>query len=174
MLVSATSRFFSPRRSSAKMALLPRSPAAATRWRLIIFSCLGALLLALGASSIFALDDHNPIGVTGAFEGIITTGCAYNVLNHNASRQIDDMIVPGSIGKYPLKTNASVKGSVSAAPAYEANFTTQNGSTTNLALHDAPRSTISFVAGVLDVLNRLNDLDEDHRPIGDFNPVKPK
>ena len=27
---------------------------------------------------LLALDDHNPIGVTGAFEGVITTGCAYN------------------------------------------------------------------------------------------------
>ena len=48
-------------------------------------------------------DDHNPIGVSGAFEGVITTGCAYNVLNHNATRAIDDIVVPGSIGKYPLK-----------------------------------------------------------------------
>ena len=48
-------------------------------------------------------DDHNPIGVTGAFEGVITTGGAYNVLNHNATRQIDDIVVPGAIGKYPLK-----------------------------------------------------------------------
>ena len=52
---------------------------------------------------LLALDDHNPIGVTGAFEGVITTGCAYNVLNHNATRQIDDIVVPGAIGKYGLK-----------------------------------------------------------------------
>ncbi len=52
---------------------------------------------------LLALDDHNPVGVTGAFEGVITTGCAYNVLNHNATRQIDDIVVPGAIGKYPLK-----------------------------------------------------------------------
>jgi hypothetical protein len=52
---------------------------------------------------LLALDDHNPVGVTGAFEGVITTGCAFNVLNHNATRQIDDIVVPGSIGKYPLK-----------------------------------------------------------------------
>ena len=52
---------------------------------------------------MLAFDDHNPIGVTGAFEGVITTGSAYNVLNHNATRQIDDIVVPGSIGKYPLK-----------------------------------------------------------------------
>ena len=52
---------------------------------------------------LLALDDHNPVGVTGAFEGVITTGGAYNVLNHNATRQIDDIVVPGAIGKYGLK-----------------------------------------------------------------------
>jgi RHS repeat-associated protein len=62
-----------------------------------------ALLLTFGATSALALDDHNPIGVTGAFEGVITTGCAYNVLNHNARREIDDIVVPGAVGKYGLK-----------------------------------------------------------------------
>jgi len=52
---------------------------------------------------LLADDDHNPIGVTGTFEGVITTGCAYNVLNHNATRQIDDIVVPGAVGKYGLK-----------------------------------------------------------------------
>jgi hypothetical protein len=52
---------------------------------------------------LFATDDHNPIGVTGAFEGITTTGAAYNVLNHSATRQIDDIVVPGAVGKYGLK-----------------------------------------------------------------------
>ena len=52
---------------------------------------------------LLALDDHNPVGVTGAFEGVTTTGCAYNVLNHNATRQIDDIVMPGAIGKYGLK-----------------------------------------------------------------------
>ncbi len=61
------------------------------------------LLFASVGRPLLALDDHNPIGVTGAFEGVITTGCAYNVLNHSATRQIDDIVVPGSIGKYPLK-----------------------------------------------------------------------
>ena len=52
---------------------------------------------------LLALDDHNPVGATGAFEGVITTGCAYNVLNHTATRQIDDIVVQGAIGKYGLK-----------------------------------------------------------------------
>jgi Domain of unknown function (DUF6531) len=60
-------------------------------------------LFAFAAPRLLAFDDHNPIGVTGAFEGVITTGCAYNVLSHNATRQIDDIVVAGAIGKYPLK-----------------------------------------------------------------------
>jgi uncharacterized protein DUF6531 len=65
---------------------------------------VAAFLLASAPPSAFAVsDDHNPIGVSGVFEGMITTGCAYNVLNHNARREIDDIVVPGSIGKYPLK-----------------------------------------------------------------------
>ena len=61
------------------------------------------LLFASAVPSSFGLDDHNPIGVTGAFEGLITTACGYNVLNHNATRQIEDIVVPGAVGKYGLK-----------------------------------------------------------------------
>ena len=69
--------------------------------RSVILSAITLFIIhSLAAQS---LDDHKPIGVTGAFEGVITTGCAYNVLNHNATRQIDDIVVPASIGKYPLK-----------------------------------------------------------------------
>jgi RHS repeat-associated protein len=71
--------------------------------RLTFTVLVAGFLVAFGSPSAFADDDHNPIGVTGAFEGVITTGCAVNVLNHNATRQIDDIVVPGSIGKYPLK-----------------------------------------------------------------------
>src|SRR5882724_6115209 len=80
-----------------------RSPAAAGRRRLVLLGFLCGFLLAFAVPRLFADDDHNPVGVTGVFEGVITTGCAYNVLNHNATRQIDDIVVPGAIGKYPLK-----------------------------------------------------------------------
>jgi YD repeat-containing protein len=61
-------------------------------------------LFVSAAPPLLALDDHNPIGVTGAFEGLITTGCGYNVLNHSATRVIDDIPpVAGSVGKYPLR-----------------------------------------------------------------------
>jgi RHS repeat-associated protein len=48
-------------------------------------------------------DYEGPIGVTGIFNGNITTGCSYDPLTHSAKRTIDDIVVPGSIGKYPLK-----------------------------------------------------------------------
>src|SRR6266480_4836662 len=48
-------------------------------------------------------DDHNPIGVTGIFNGNVATGCSYDPLSHSAQRVIDDIVVPGSVGKYPLK-----------------------------------------------------------------------
>jgi RHS repeat-associated protein len=46
---------------------------------------------------------EGPIGVTGIFNGNVATGCSYDPLSHSAHRVIDDIVVPGSIGKYPLK-----------------------------------------------------------------------
>jgi RHS repeat-associated protein len=46
---------------------------------------------------------EGPVGVTGDFKGLITTAGAYSPLNHNAYREVTDLVVPGSIGKYPLK-----------------------------------------------------------------------
>ena len=61
------------------------------------------MALATAAPSALADDDHNPVGVTGAYEGVVTTGGGYNALNHNARREIDDIVVPGAVGKYGLK-----------------------------------------------------------------------
>ncbi len=46
---------------------------------------------------------EGPVGVTGIFNGNVTTGCSYDPLGHSSHRAIDDIVVPGSIGKYPLK-----------------------------------------------------------------------
>jgi len=46
---------------------------------------------------------EGPVGVTGIFNGNVTTGCSYDPVSHSAHRVIDDIVVPGSIGKYPLK-----------------------------------------------------------------------
>ena len=82
-----------------------RSPAAAGRRRLILPAFLCGLLVAFAAPRICAqyVDDHNPVGVAGIFNGNVTTGCSYDPLSHSTNRAIDDIVVPGSIGKYPLK-----------------------------------------------------------------------
>ena len=72
---------------------------------LIQFALTSALLLAFTTPQLRAqyVDDHNPAGVTGIFNGNIATGCSYDPLTHSAHRAIDDIVVRGSIGKYPLK-----------------------------------------------------------------------
>ena len=87
------------------LPFLPRgwNSALVVRRRATLFVVISTFLVASGTPSLFADDDHNPIGVTGVFEGMITTGCAYNVLNHNARREIDDIVVPGAIGSMGLR-----------------------------------------------------------------------
>jgi RHS repeat-associated protein len=48
-------------------------------------------------------DYEGPVGVTGIFNGNITTACSYDPLTHGAKRTVTDIVVPGSVGKYPLK-----------------------------------------------------------------------
>ena len=62
-------------------------------------------LFPLAASPLFAQGTYydGPVSVTGIFNGNVTTGCSYDPLTHSAHRVIDDIVVPGSIGKYPLK-----------------------------------------------------------------------
>jgi hypothetical protein len=43
---------------------------------------------------------EGPVGVTGIFNGNVATGCSYDPLTHSAHRAIDDIVVPGSVGKY--------------------------------------------------------------------------
>lgn len=47
--------------------------------------------------------DDNPTGVAGAFNGSITTAGSYDPYTGNMQRRIDDIVVPGTIGAYPLK-----------------------------------------------------------------------
>src|SRR5438270_13359196 len=68
----------------------------------LILSILGLTLLANIA--IYAeTGDDNPTGVTGSFNGEITTGGMYDGYTANAKRVVDDIVVPGSVGAYPLK-----------------------------------------------------------------------
>ena len=82
-----------------------RTRAAASRKRILLFALVGASLFAFAAPRLCAqhIDDHDPIGVTGGFSGAIQTAGEYGALDHSAHRAIDDIVVPGSLGKYPLK-----------------------------------------------------------------------
>jgi RHS repeat-associated protein len=47
-------------------------------------------------------------------------------------------------------TKGTVQGTLSRSPAFEANFTPENGKTRNLQLQDGPRKTIPFLQGLQD------------------------
>lgn len=53
-------------------------------------------------------------------------------------------------------TTGEVKGTVSGSPSFEANFTPEGGSTTNLPVQAAPQSTAGFLIG----LERTNTVDK--------------
>jgi YD repeat-containing protein len=64
---------------------------------------LGTLLFALGAHDLHAqVGSNNPTGVSGIFNGNITTGCSYDPYTGNATRSITDIAVSGAVGQYPL------------------------------------------------------------------------
>ena len=75
------------------------------RRELILSALVAAFLFAFAAPRLLAqeVDVHNPVGITGIFNGNVTTGCSYDPLSHSTHREITDIVVPGSIGKYPLK-----------------------------------------------------------------------
>jgi RHS repeat-associated protein len=47
--------------------------------------------------------NDNPTGVTGEYNGSITTAGSYDPYTGNAKRFVDDLTVPGALGAYPLK-----------------------------------------------------------------------
>src|SRR2546423_8936510 len=56
------------------------------------------------APSLFGqAGNNNPGGVTAEYYGSITTAGRYDPWTGNARREIDDIVVPGAIGAYPLK-----------------------------------------------------------------------
>ena len=72
--------------------------------QLSIRSLVPALLLCLLLpKSSQATGNDNPTGVTGDYNGSITTGGSYDPYTGNAKRMVDDIIVAGSVGAYPLK-----------------------------------------------------------------------
>lgn len=47
--------------------------------------------------------NDSPSGVASGFNGMVNTACAYDPYTGNARRVIDDIVVPGTLGAYPLK-----------------------------------------------------------------------
>ena len=78
---------------------------ARVRRRFITFALPIAFLLSFPTQKAFSQGNNyeGPIGVTGIFNGNVTTGCSYDPLTHSERREVTDIVVPGSIGKYPLK-----------------------------------------------------------------------
>lgn len=69
--------------------------------------CIGfAFALSLGlisSQSSYATGNDNPTGVTGQYNGSITTAGSYDPYTGNATRTITDLSVTGAVGAYPLK-----------------------------------------------------------------------
>lgn len=74
-----------------------------TKPLLSVFAAIALCLLS--APTLLAVEqgDDNPTGVAGVYNGQITTAGNYDPFTGNAHREIDDIVVPGGVGKYPLK-----------------------------------------------------------------------
>jgi RHS repeat-associated protein len=66
-------------------------------------SLVSLIVILLVPSCLFAQGEDNPTGVTGIYNGNVTTAGSYDPYTHNAHRVVDDIVVPGSVGAYPLK-----------------------------------------------------------------------
>ncbi|HZR79006.1 MAG TPA: hypothetical protein VFA58_07335, partial [Chthoniobacterales bacterium] len=72
-----------------------------TRLSHAAFACL--LLMGLTALVNAQTAADNPTGVTGVYNGNITTAGSYDPFTGNQMRVVDDLVVQGSVGAYPLK-----------------------------------------------------------------------
>lgn len=70
--------------------------------KLLLLSSI-ALTAVLSASHVAAEGEDNPTGVAGIYNGNVTSGGSYDPYTGNAMRVVDDLAVPGSVSKYPLK-----------------------------------------------------------------------
>lgn len=60
------------------------------------------LCLAAGSPLRAELGGQNPTGVSGQFNGNVTTAGSYDPFTGNATRAITDIVVPGAVGEYGL------------------------------------------------------------------------
>lgn len=68
-----------------------------------LFSVLLCLVLPKHSHGVENTGNDNPTGVTGEYNGSVTTAGSYDPYTGNAKRFIDDLTVTGSVGAYPLK-----------------------------------------------------------------------
>jgi hypothetical protein len=76
----------------------PRTTVATSLWGVV-----GLLFCLIGHDAGAQLGNNNPNGPAGDYNGSITTAGYMDPFSGNAKRVIDDIVVPGSLGAYPLK-----------------------------------------------------------------------
>src|SRR6266705_2973859 len=59
-------------------------------------------LLFLATPVLAQVGNNNPTGVSGVFNGNVTTGCSYDPYTGNAMRRVTDITVAGAVGSYGL------------------------------------------------------------------------
>lgn len=69
---------------------------------LVLALSLGLLLPQPSKGADGTVGSENPTGVTGEYNGSITTAGSYDPFTGNAKRAINDLTVTGSVGAYPL------------------------------------------------------------------------
>jgi RHS repeat-associated protein len=84
--------------------------------RLVPFVAVVSFITLIGISRADDPGDDNPTGVSGEFNGNVTTGCYYDPYTGNATRAITDINVPGAVGMYPLAFVRSMKSRVETTP----------------------------------------------------------
>ena len=60
------------------------------------------LIVAMATTAPAQLGNDNPTGISGAFNGSVTTGGSYDPYTGNVTRSITDISVAGAVGAYPL------------------------------------------------------------------------
>lgn len=76
-----------------------------------------AVTMSIGSYGILhaQLGENNPTGLTGEFNGNVTTGGSYDAYTGNAKRSITDIVVPGAVGTYPLAFTRTINTRTSYA-----------------------------------------------------------
>src|SRR2546430_17013632 len=70
----------------------------------LVFVLLAAFTGLASAPPVRAqVGNDNPSGVAGDYNGSITTGGSFDPYTGNGKRFIDDLVVTGGVGAYPLK-----------------------------------------------------------------------